>query len=237
MLSMTGQYGLLLARVQCRRAAIWRVWLHALVIALALSSPAGLSRAVAAERVTIAVLGDSLTAGFGLSAQDAFPVRLQAALKAKGVAADIINAGVSGDTSSGGRDRLDWSIPDGVDAVIVELGANDALRGIDPALTRAALDDILARLKKRHMAVLLCGMKAPPNMGADYVTRFDAIFSELAQKHDVRLYPFFLDGVAAEPSLNQRDGIHPNAEGVAVIVQRILPSVVELIERARAAKP
>lgn len=137
----------------------------------------------------------------------------------------MINAGVSGDTSSGGRDRLDWSVPDGTDGVIVELGANDALRGIDPDLTRAALTDIIQRLKARNIAVMLCGMLAPPNYGADYAARFNSIYPDLAKKFDVPLYPFFLEGVAADAKLNQADGIHPTAEGVDIIVGNIMPTV------------
>ncbi len=136
----------------------------------------------------------------------------------------MINAGVSGDTSSGGRDRLDWSVPEGTEAVILELGANDALRGIDPKVTRSALTDILARLKARGIAVLLCGMVAPPNYGSDYSARFNAIYPDLAKSFGVPLYPFFLDGVAAEARLNQADGMHPTAEGVDVIVKNILPA-------------
>ena len=146
-------------------------------------------------------------------------------MKAKGIAVDIINAGVSGDTSSGGRDRLDWSVPEGTDAVIVELGANDALRGTDPAVTRAALSDIVTRLKARRIAVLLCGMVAPPNYGSDYSARFNAIYPDLAKSFGVPLYPFFLEGVAADARLNQADGMHPTAEGVDVIVKNILPTV------------
>ena len=136
----------------------------------------------------------------------------------------MINAGVSGDTSSGGRDRLDWSVPEGTEAVILELGANDALRGIDPKVTRSALTDILARLKARGIAVLLCGMVAPPNYGSDYSARFNAIYPDVAKSFGVPLYPFFLDGVAADARLNQADGMHPTAEGVDVIVKNILPA-------------
>jgi len=175
--------------------------------------------------VKMVVLGDSLSAGLGLSASAAFPARLQKALDARGVRVDMINAGVSGDTASGGRDRLDWSVPDGTEAVILELGANDALRGTDPAVTRTALTDILTRLKARNIAVLLCGMVAPPNYGSEYSTRFNAIYPELARSLGVTLYPFFLQGVAANASLNQADGLHPTAEGVDVIVNNILPSV------------
>ena len=166
-----------------------------------------------------------LSAGLGLPAPAAFPQRLQKTLESKGIAVDISNAGVSGDTSSGGRDRLDWSVPDGTQAVILELGANDALRGIDPAVTRSALSDILTRLKARGIAVLLCGMVAPPNYGSDYSARFNAIYPDLAKSFGVPLYPFFLEGVAADAKLNQADGMHPTAEGVDVIVKNILPTV------------
>ena len=171
------------------------------------------------------VLGDSLSAGLGLTASSAFPARLQKSLEAKGIAVEMINAGVSGDTSSGGRDRLDWSVPEGTEAVIVELGANDALRGIDPKVTRSALTDILARLKARKIAVLLCGMYAPPNYGSDYSARFNAIYPDLAKSFAVPLYPFFLEGVATDAKLKQADGMHPTAEGVEVIVRNILPTV------------
>ena len=177
------------------------------------------------KSVKMAVLGDSLSAGLGLSASSAFPSRLQKALGDKGIKVDMINAGVSGDTASGGRDRLDWSIPEGTEAVILELGANDALRGVDPAVTRAALTDILTRLKARKIAVLLCGMVAPPNYGSDYTAKFNAIYPELSKSFAVPLYPFFLEGVAADARLNQADGLHPTAEGVDVIVKNILPIV------------
>jgi len=178
-----------------------------------------------AKPVKMVVLGDSLSAGLGLSAALAFPAKLQNALKNNGIAVDMINAGVSGDTSSSGRDRLDWSVPEGTEAVIVELGANDALRGIDPAVTSGALSDILTRLKARKIAVLLCGMVAPPNYGSDYAARFNAIYPDLAKAFGVPLYPFFLDGVAADSRLNQADGLHPTAGGVDVIVKNILPAV------------
>lgn len=173
----------------------------------------------------IVVLGDSLSAGLGLPAAAAFPAQLEKALKDKGLNAAIGNAGVSGDTVSGGLDRLDWSVPVGTQGVILELGANDALRGIDPKVTRAALEDILKRLKARHVAVLLCGMVAPPNYGAEYAAQFNAIFPDLAKKYDAPLYPFFLDGVAANTKLNQADGMHPTAAGVAIIVEHMLPAV------------
>jgi acyl-CoA thioesterase-1 len=191
----------------------------------------------AADRpVRVVALGDSLTAGYGLPAAESFPVKLQAALIARGHRVMIENAGVSGDTASGGRDRLDWSIPDGTDAVIVELGANDALRGIDPRVTRAALDDILIRLAARRIEVLFAGMLAPVNMGGEYRAAFDAIFPDLAAKHRPVFYPFFLDGVAGERSLNLPDGIHPNARGVEVIVARILPKAEEVLARVKARR-
>jgi acyl-CoA thioesterase-1 len=181
--------------------------------------------AEAAKPVKMVVLGDSLSAGLGLAASAAFPVRLQKALKAKGIDVDMINAGVSGDTTSGGRDRLDWSVPEGTEAVILELGANDALRGIDPKVSSASLTEILTRLQARKIAVLLCGMIAPPNYGAEYSARFNAIYPDLAKTFQVPLYPFFLEGVATDAKLNQADGLHPTAEGVDLIVKNILPTV------------
>jgi len=196
-----------------------------------------MTRAKAADAaVKIVAFGDSLTAGFGLPPAAAFPVRLEAALKAKGYAVEIANAGVSGDTASGGLARLDWSVPDGTDAVILELGANDALRGTNPKLTRAALDQILRRLKERGITVLLAGMRAPPNLGADYGKAFDAIYSELAASYDAILYPFFLDGVAADRALNQPDGLHPTAAGVDAIVRGILPKAEDLVARVKAKR-
>jgi len=193
-------------------------------------SAAGVGPAAAA---TIVVLGDSLTAGYGLAADDAFPARLEAALGAEGIEARVINAGVSGDTSAGGLRRLDWALapgPDGPpDAMIVELGANDGLRGLDPRQTEANLDAILAGARQRGLRVLLAGMMAPPNLGREYAAAFAAVFPRLAERHGVLLYPFFLDGVAADPTLNLDDGIHPNPDGVDVIVERILPYVKRLI--------
>jgi acyl-CoA thioesterase-1 len=191
----------------------------------------------AAERiVNIVAFGDSLTAGYGLAANEAFPAQLQRALVAKGLAVNVVNAGVSGDTTAGGLARLDWSVPDGTDAVILELGANDALRGFDPAVTRKALDTMLRRLQERKIPVLLCGMVAPPNMGVEYGRAFNAIYPDLAAQTGAILYPFFLTGVAADPKLNQRDGLHPTAAGVAVIVDRILLQVEELIARAKGSR-
>jgi acyl-CoA thioesterase-1 len=204
-------------------------FVHILVLLMALMT-AGTGFAQApAKPLKIVVLGDSLSAGLGLPAQAAFPARLQKSLEAKGIKVDMTNAGVSGDTASGGRDRLDWSVPDGTGAVILELGANDALRGTDPAVTRAALSDILTRLKARKIAVLLCGMLAPPNYGQEYAARFNAIYPELSKSFGVPLYPFFLEGVAADTRLNQADGLHPTAEGVDVIVKNILPMVEALL--------
>jgi acyl-CoA thioesterase-1 len=193
---------------------------------LAAVSPA----ANAADRpLRIIAFGDSLTAGYGLPASAAFPAQLQKALETTGRKIVIENAGVSGDTAQAGLDRLDWSIGDGVDGVIVELGANDALRGLDPAQTRSALDQIIVRLKARKIPVMLAGMRAPPNMGADFQQRFDSIFPDLAREHGLILYPFFLDGVAGRRELNQNDGIHPTADGIRLIVERILPSVERFI--------
>jgi acyl-CoA thioesterase-1 len=186
--------------------------------------------------VKIVALGDSLTAGLGLPAKDGFVPQLQAALTADGVAAEIANAGVSGDTAADGLARLDWSVPQGTDAVILELGANDMLRGLKPQLTRDALDAILRRLTARHITVLLCGMRAAPNLGPAYGEAFARIFPELAAKYGVALYPFFLDGVAADLKLTQPDGMHPNAAGVGAIVARILPQVKALIARSAARR-
>jgi len=180
--------------------------------------------------VSILVLGDSLTAGYGLAPEEAFPVKLEQRLKKEGRNVRVLNGGVSGDTSAGGRARLDWALADKSDAVIVELGANDGLRGLEPAQMKDNLDAIIAALKKRNIAVLLAGMRAPPNFGPRYGAEFDAVYPSLAKKHAVPLYPFFLDGVAAEPALNQRDGIHPNRDGVRVIVDRITSYVLRLLD-------
>ena len=187
----------------------------------------------AAAPQTILALGDSLTAGLGLGAADAFPARLEAALKAKGHDVKVINAGVSGDTAADGAARLDWALGEPVNAVIVELGANDALRGLPVAQAEQALDQLLTALEQKKLPALLTGMKAPPNMGAEYQQAFDGMYQRLAAKHPgVLVYPFFLDGVAADPKLNQGDGMHPNPAGVEVIVARMLPSVEQLLGRA-----
>jgi acyl-CoA thioesterase I len=212
---------------------------RAVVIAVfgVLAIVAAMAVAHAADRpVRIVMLGDSIAAGLGLPAQDALPAKLEKALKAKGLAVTIESAGVSGDTSAGGLARLDWAVGDGIDAVILELGANDALRGLDPRQTQKNLEAIIARLTERKIAVLLTGMLAPRNLGADYGKSFDPIYPALAAAHGVVFYPFILDGVAADPALNQGDGIHPNRTGVDIIVQRLAPKVEELVGRVRASR-
>lgn len=191
---------------------------------------AGVSvQAAEPEAQRLMILGDSLTAGYGLAEDQAFPVRLQAALHERGYKVKVINAGVSGDTTSGGLSRLDWALADRPTHAIVELGANDALRGIDPRVTKENLDRIVGKLKEAGVEVMLAGMYAPPNWGQEYAAAFANIFPDLAERHDVALYPFFLEGVAAQPELNQDDGIHPNPKGVEKIVDRILPYVVRLL--------
>jgi acyl-CoA thioesterase-1 len=195
------------------------------MLALAFAGP------VMAAPATIVVLGDSLTAGFGLPPGTDFPTVLQMALRAKGWDITVVNAGVSGDTASDGAARVDWSVPEGATGVILELGANDALRGLPPARTKAALGKILSQLDERHIPVLIAGMKAPRNLGPDYTRAFDAIFPALAAAHGAMLYPFFLDGVATDAALNQADLLHPNPAGVKVIVGRILPTVERFLDR------
>ncbi|MFD2033029.1 arylesterase [Ancylobacter dichloromethanicus] len=215
-------------------------FLHRLIAFSALALFTGVAGALtpaAAEPLRIVALGDSLTAGFGLPASQSFPTRLEAALRAKGHEVVIENAGVSGDTTSAGLARLDWSVPEGTDGVILELGANDALRGLDPAIPERSLGAILARLKARGIPVLMAGMQAPPNFGAAYRARFDPIYERLAAQYDVELYPFFLDGVAGETALNQKDGIHPTAAGVEVIVARMLPAVEAFLETLKTPSP
>jgi acyl-CoA thioesterase-1 len=186
---------------------------------------------VRAETLRLVVLGDSLTAGPGLEAGEAFPARLEAALRARGFDVAVADAGVSGDTSKSALARLDWAVDDDADAVIVELGANDALRGIDPGETYASLSAIVTNLKQRGIAVLLAGMRAPPGLGPDYRREFEAIYPSIAERAGVPLYPFFLEGVAAEANFNQPDGMHPNAAGVKEIVRRILPRVEDILRR------
>jgi acyl-CoA thioesterase-1 len=192
---------------------------------------------LAGEPVKILALGDSLTAGYGLPEADAFTTRLQKSLKDKGYDVQVINAGVSGDTTAGGRARLDWALGDQPQVAVVELGANDGLRGLDPGSTRENLDAILTALKERKIPTLLAGMYAPRNLGREYGDRFNAIYPDLAAKHDVPLYPFFLEGVALDPKLNQEDGMHPNAKGVAVVVEGILPHLTPLIDSLADISP
>jgi acyl-CoA thioesterase-1 len=205
-----------------------------LCLALCLALLAHMSAASARERpIRIIAFGDSLTAGYGLPPKNAFPVRLEAALKARGHNVAVVNAGVSGDTTAGGLARLDWAVPDDADAVIVELGANDALRALDPAAARKNLDAILTRIKAKGADVLLTGMRAPRNYGSEYTIPFDAIFPALARQHDTLYYPFFLEGVVLNQALNLDDSIHPNAKGIDIIVEGILPHVEELIARVK----
>jgi len=190
--------------------------------------------AVAAERpLRLVAFGDSLTAGYRLDVSAAFPAQLERALAARGRRVEVINAGVSGDTTARGLARLDWTLGERPDAMILALGANDALRGVKPEVTFANLDRILTRLGQRQVPVLLAGMLAPPNMGRRYGRQFNAVFPRLAEKHGVPLYPFFLDGVATNRALNLRDGVHPNGAGVAVMVERIMPSVLRLLDGVR----
>lgn len=205
----------------------------ALLLAIALLAQVGGGPAAAAPLKLLA-FGDSLVHGYGLPDGATFPEQLEAALRERGQEVEVINGGNSGDTTAAGLARLDWALADAPDAVLVELGANDGLRGLDPAETEANLDAILTRLRDEGLPVLLAGMLAPRNLGADYAAAFDALYPRLAEKHDVAFYPFFLEGVAMESTLNQADGIHPNAEGVQAIVESILPYVVRLLDSARA---
>ena len=196
----------------------------------------GAPEAATNRPLRIVALGDSLTAGYGLPQSAAFPAVLERALKARGHKVEIVNAGVSGDTAAGGLQRLDWSVPDGTDGVILELGANDMLRGLDPAATKRSLEAIVTRLKARGIPVLLAGMYASRNLGPDYVQRFDAIYQDIANRHGLVLYPFFLDGVAGQRQFNLPDGVHPTAKGVETIVERILPTVESFLARVSAAR-
>ncbi|CTQ56792.1 Arylesterase precursor [Roseibium album] len=192
--------------------------------------------AVQSADLKLVVLGDSLSAGYQLAPEEGFPEQLQKALDEQGHSVDVVNAGVSGDTTSGGLSRLDWSVGTDTDAVIVELGANDALRGLSPEFTRKNLEDITKRLRERGIEVLLAGMLAPRNLGPEYGDAFDPIYADIARANDALLYPFFLEGVALDPDLNLSDGMHPNADGVAVIVEKILPKVNELLAKAKSSK-
>jgi acyl-CoA thioesterase-1 len=190
------------------------------------------SHAAAARTLRLVALGDSLTAGLGLAPGKAFPDRLEAALRAKGWDVKVINAGVSGDTAADGLARYEWAVPPDADALIIELGANDMLWGLKPEATKATLAAILDKARAAHLPTLLAGMRAAPNLGPEYAGQFSAIYPALAKAYDVPLYPFFLDGVAGDPKLNQPDGLHPTADGVEVIVQKILPSVEALMKQA-----
>lgn len=190
---------------------------------------AGLAGPAAAEPIQIVALGDSLMAGYQLEPGRSFPEKLEEALKARGHDVVIANAGVSGDTTGGGLERLDWSIPDGTDLVLLGLGANDMLRGLRPDLTQANLSRMVESLQARGIEILLVGMLAAPNLGPDYGERFNAIYPRLAEEYGLTLYPFFLDGVAGEAPLLLDDGMHPNAEGVEQMVERILPVVEEML--------
>ncbi len=203
----------------------------AALIAATLTLTLGSQMAIAAGKIKLVALGDSITAGLGLKAEDAYPSRLEALLAAKGIDAEIANAGVSGDTAADGLDRLEWSVPNGTDGVILALGANDMLRGLEPALTAATLDKIVVGLTARKIPLLLVGMKAGTNYGQDYRAAFDRLYPELAAKHGIDLYPFLLQDVALDPALNQGDGIHPNAKGAARIADAMLPSVLSFIAR------
>lgn len=222
-----------------RSIPAFRVASRALLLIMAgflLMPNASLKADPSPDQLTIVAFGDSLTAGYMLQPSQSFPSQLQMALEAKGHKVQVVNAGVSGDTTAGGLDRLAWTLQPLPDAVILELGANDALRGSDPKKARDNLDQMLETLKESKIAVLLAGMKAPSNWGSEYVAAFDSIYPDLAQKYGVALYPFFMDGVALNAKLTQSDGLHPTADGIAEIVKRILPDVEALLEKARAAK-
>jgi acyl-CoA thioesterase-1 len=212
---------------------IKRIFSAFVIAAVALVSPAqwapGVSAQERAKPLQVVVLGDSLSAGYQLPQESAFPALLERALRADGVDVHITNAGVSGDTARGGLERLDWAVPDGTDAVIVELGANDMLRGSDPEQTKDSLDKIIVRLKERGIKVLLAGMKASPSLGREYGEKFNAIYPDLARRHSVPLYPFFLEGIAGNRAFNIEDGMHPNRRGVEMIVRSIYPTVREFL--------
>lgn len=209
---------------------LWRFFLLFFVF---VPGPAGAEQGP----LRIAVLGDSLTAGYGLAPNEAFPARLEQALAVAGCKVRVINAGVSGDTSAGGLARLDWTLADEPQIVLVELGGNDTLRGLPPEHTEANLDAILTRLKARGVQPILAGMRAPRNLGREYYIPFDELYIRLAGKHQIPLYPFFLEGVAGVPELNLPDGIHPNARGVEEIVRRILPLIKDVVEQQKRQQP
>ena len=221
-----------------RRAALQKAvfGFGILLAATGASQRSALAQARAAAPLKLMILGDSITAGYGLPEGESWPVKLQAALQAAGEQVRVISAGVSGDTTAGGKARLDWALADEPNAVIVALGGNDGLRGLPPATSEANLDDVLTRLKAKGLPVLLAGMLAPPNLGADYGREFSATFQNLARKHpEVIFYPFLLDGVAGDPAMNQADRIHPNPQGVAEMIRRMMPAVKKLLSKARGA--
>lgn len=203
-----------------------------LKVALALAITQGASDATANDVCRIAVLGDSLTTAYGLAVDEGFPAQLERRLRAEGYDCAVLDAGVGGDTTAGGLARLDWTLADRPSHVIVELGGNDGLRALPPEQMEQNLDAIVSRLQADDVAVLLAGMRAPPNLGRTYGEAFEAVFRRVAERHDVPLYPFFLDGIAGDPELNQADGIHPTAEGIAVLVERMLPTVTDWLNRA-----
>jgi acyl-CoA thioesterase-1 len=208
----------------------------AAAVAAALAAPLPSRAETPAAPIRILAFGDSLMAGYGLPPKDGFVARLEKALAARGHHVNVINASVAGDTAEQGLERLEWSTPADIDAVMVELGANDALRGLDPRRTREALDAVVGAFRAKGLPVLVAGMLAPRNLGAAYATAFEPIFKDVAAKHDALFYPFFLDGVAGDRGLNQGDGIHPNAAGVDIIVERLLPTVEQLVAAAKAGK-
>jgi acyl-CoA thioesterase-1 len=218
-MSMMAPYGALLRRTNA---------LGVIIILFSLLSPAAEARTI-----RVLILGDSLAAGYGLSAPDGFQAQMTAALKARGHDVVLVDGAVSGDTTAGGRARLDWAIGDGVDAAVVELGGNDGLRGLDPKSTQANLAAILDALAAKHIPTLLTGMEAPPNLGADYAGAFRAVFTTLGQRPGILFYPFFLEGVAADPTLNQADHIHPNPAGVKKEVQRLVPVMEKLLAEVK----
>jgi acyl-CoA thioesterase-1 len=222
------RYGVRRRRINRRGLRLIRDAVAALMASVFLSMPAA-----AAAPTTILAFGDSLFAGFGLPASDSIVARLEAALKADGHDVRIVNASVSGDTTADGLARLDWSLADKPDLVLLELGANDALRGLDPAITRRNLDAILSRLQAAHIPVVIFGMLAPRNLGPAYAAQFEPIYPELAKKYQAPLYPFILDGVATDAALNQADGLHPNPRGVAIVVNKIAP----IVERSLPGGP
>jgi acyl-CoA thioesterase I len=214
-----------MARQMVQKGAVLKAWLAFAITAIA-------SGAAADAPCRIAVLGDSLTTAYGLAVEDGFPAQLQRRLREAGYDCEVLDAGVAGDTSAGGRARLEWMLADRPTHVIVELGGNDALRALPPEQMAENLDVIVGRLQAEGVAVLLAGMRAPPNLGETYGDAFEAVFAQVAERHDVPLYPFFLDGVAGNVELNQPDGIHPTARGIAVIVERVLPAVTDWLEQA-----